>query len=103
MHAQTGDLTNRLGHALDHFARLRELRAINPEYLRRCARCYLKGVCEQCPAKSWTEHGNFDTPVEHLCEMAHTWARYLGWLDENEHGWGIDGWRGRVGRVRDER
>ena len=60
--------------------RLRELRATNPEYLRRCARCFLKGLCEQCPAKSWAEHGTLDTPVEYLCEVAHAQARWLGWL-----------------------
>jgi len=96
--AQTGNVRNRLSHALDHFTRLRELRATNPQYLRRCARCYLKGVCQQCPAKSWTEHGSYDTPVEHLCETAHTWARYLGWLDEDERGWEIEGWRGRLAK-----
>lgn len=39
----------------EFFPRLRELRATNPEYLNRCARCFLKGLCEQCPAKSWQE------------------------------------------------
>ena len=48
------------------------------------ARCFLKGFCEQCPAKSWAESGTLDTPVEYLCEVAHTKARYLGCLDENE-------------------
>ncbi len=67
--------------ALDSFARLAELHAVNPDYLRRCAACILKGLCEQCPAKSWAEHGNLDTPVEYLCEVAHAQARYLGLLD----------------------
>jgi sulfatase maturation enzyme AslB (radical SAM superfamily) len=62
------------------------MRARNPEYLRRCARCFLKGFCEQCPAKSWSEHGNLDTPVEYLCEVAHAQARYMGWLADNAHG-----------------
>ena len=33
------------------------------------------GLCEQCPAKSWSEHGTLDTPVEYHCEMAHAQAR----------------------------
>ena len=75
-----------LREALDSFARLSNLHATNPHYLRRCAVCILKGMCEQCPAKSWAEHGNFDTPVEYLCEGAHAQARYLGWLDDNKQG-----------------
>jgi len=85
-----------LAAALAHFAALRDLRATNPEYLRRCARCFLKGLCEQCPAKSWAEHGTLDTPVEYLCDVAHAQARWLGWLDENEHGWEVMGWKKRV-------
>jgi radical SAM protein with 4Fe4S-binding SPASM domain len=73
--------------ALNRLSNFRDLRAINPEYLRRCARCSLKGLCEQCPAKSWSEHGTLDTPVEYLCEVAHAQARHLGWLGEKERGW----------------
>jgi MoaA/NifB/PqqE/SkfB family radical SAM enzyme len=76
-----------LSKALNSFRYLRELRARNPEYLRRCAACFLKGVCEQCPAKSWAENGTLDTPVEYLCEMNHAMARYLGWLGEKECAW----------------
>jgi len=80
-----------LREALDFFDRLSRLHAANPAYLRRCAVCILKGLCEQCPAKSWGEHGNLDTPVEYLCEVAHAQARYLGWLVEEKYGWEIDG------------
>ena len=65
------------------------MKAINPEYLNRCARCFLKGLCEQCPAKAWEEHGTLDTPVEYLCEVAHAQARYLGMLEAEEHAWEI--------------
>jgi len=44
---------------------LRIMRARNPEYLKGCARCMLHGFCEQCPAKSWIEHGVLDQPVEY--------------------------------------
>jgi MoaA/NifB/PqqE/SkfB family radical SAM enzyme len=73
--------------ALARFSWLDELRATNPEYLERCACCRLKGFCEQCPGKSWSEHGMLDTPVAYLCEVAHAQARYLGWLGGHEHGW----------------
>lgn len=74
----------------EFFPRLRERRATNPDYLQRCARCFLKGLCEQCPAKSWQEHGTLDTPAEYLCEVAHAKARYLGLLGTAERSWKID-------------
>lgn len=93
----TVDLAEKtLAQALDQFSTLREMRATNPEYLRRCARCFLKGLCEQCPAKSWAEHGTYDTPVEYLCDVAHAQARWLGWLSDGEKGWEVAEWRQRV-------
>ena len=80
----------------DAFPRLRTLRASNPDYLARCARCFLKGLCEQCPAKSWAEHGTLDTPVAYLCWVAHAQARYLGLLDEGERAWEVAGWQERI-------
>lgn len=78
------------------FPRLRQTRATNPEYLKRCARCFLKGLCEQCPAKSWSEHGTLDTPVEYLCQVAHAQARYLGLLKDGEQSWQITDWQDRI-------
>jgi len=90
----------------DFFPRLRELKATNPDYLARCARCFLRGLCEQCPAKSWTEHGTLDTPVDYLCRVAHVQGVYLGLLREGEPAWEVSDWRNRVrelaaGRERD--
>ena len=84
----------------EFFPRLREMRATNPDYLNRCARCFLKGLCEQCPAKSWQEHGTLDTPVEYLCDVAHAQARYLGLLGASERAWELERevWRERVAR-----
>lgn len=87
----------RLRYALtEAFPRLRETRATNPEYLRRCAVCFLKGLCEQCPAKSWAESGTLDTPVEYLCEVAHEQARDLGLLEPGESAWDVQDWQPRV-------
>lgn len=72
---------------INFFPKIREIKAANPEYLERCARCFLKGLCDQCPGKSWMEHGTLDTPVEYLCEIAHTQARFLGLLNKNEKSW----------------
>jgi len=86
-----------LKEALARWEGIGSLRAQNPEYLQRCARCFLSGLCEQCPAKSWMEHGNLDTPVEYFCEMSHAQARYLGWLGRDENGWEVMNWRERIG------
>lgn len=81
------------------FPRNKEIRATNTEYLQRCALCFLKGLCEQCPGKSWEEHGTLDTPVEYLCQVAHAQAHYLGLLDENENSWEVMDWRARLQRL----
>jgi radical SAM protein with 4Fe4S-binding SPASM domain len=78
------------------FPQVREMKATHPEYLSRCAQCFLKGLCEQCPGKSWAEHGTLDTPVEYLCEIAHAEARQLGLLAEKEMGWDVKDWRERI-------
>ena len=88
-----GSLTDAL---VNFFPRIREMKAAYPEYLRRCARCFLKGLCEQCPAKSWMEHGTLDTPVEYLCEIAHAQAVELGLIEKGERAWEILDWRERV-------
>jgi radical SAM protein with 4Fe4S-binding SPASM domain len=81
---------------IDVFPRLRERRAENPEYLRRCAVCFLRGLCLQCPARAWTESGTLDTPVEYFCEVAHARARHLGLLGASERGWEVADWQERL-------
>lgn len=78
------------------FPPLKQAKAANPDYLARCARCFLKGLCEQCPANSWTEHGTLDTPVDYLCRMAHAQALDLGLLREGEVAWEVDNWKERI-------
>ena len=82
----------------DFFPQIRQIRANNPEYLRRCAICFLRSLCEQCPAKSWEEHGTLDTPVEYHCQVTHAQARYLGLIDEGEKSWDVPkaDWRARL-------
>lgn len=79
--------------------RLRRLRARDPEYLRRCGRCFLKALCLQCPAKSWAEHGTLDTPVDYFCEITHAQAEALGLLAAGEKAWTVMDWGPRVGRA----
>jgi hypothetical protein len=85
------------------FPLVREMKAAHPEYLARCARCFLKGLCEQCPGKSWTEHGTLDTPAEYFCEIAHAQGRYLGLLRKKELAWEIVDWRQRIRHFSEER
>jgi len=78
------------------FPKTREIKATNSDYLKRCAKCFLKGLCEQCPAKSWMEYCTLDTPVEYFCEIAHAQAKYLGLLKEGEMAWEVKDWRERI-------
>jgi radical SAM protein with 4Fe4S-binding SPASM domain len=80
----------------DFFPKLREMKATNPDYLVRCARCFLKGLCEQCPAKSWMEHGTMDTPVDYLCLVAHARALDIGLIKDKEKAWEVEDWKERV-------
>lgn len=81
------------------FPSLRQLRASNPEYLSRCARCFLADMCGQCPGWSWAEHGTLDTPVDYLCQAAHAQARYLGLLAEEEMAWQVSDWSDRIAHL----
>lgn len=78
------------------FPEIRELKAMNQDYLRRCANCFLKELCDQCPAKSWMEHGTLDRPIEYLCEITHILARSLGFIGPDEFGWEVIEWRQRL-------
>jgi radical SAM protein with 4Fe4S-binding SPASM domain len=69
--------------------RLRDMRSTSRAYLDRCGRCFLKGLCEQCPAKSWAEHGTLDTPVEYFCGIAHAQAVAAGLLRPGEMAWTV--------------
>ncbi len=79
--------------------KLRAVEARNPEYLARCGRCFLKGLCGQCPARSWSEHGTLDTPVEYLCEVTHAQAAAIGILAEGEKAWTVRDGAERVARL----
>lgn len=81
------------------FPRIREILAENPDYLERCANCFIKGLCEQCPAKSWSEHGTLDTPVDYYCAIAHEQARYLGLIEPGESAWEVTNGKERIERV----
>jgi MoaA/NifB/PqqE/SkfB family radical SAM enzyme len=94
---QTGQVRKlSLRDALAQLAAFRNMRATNPDYLARCVRCFLKVLCDQCPGKSWMEHGTLDTPVEYQCQIAHAQALHLGLLAEGENAWEIQDGRERI-------
>jgi radical SAM protein with 4Fe4S-binding SPASM domain len=93
---KTGSLKEAL---INFFPKLRESKATNPDYLARCARCFLKSLCGQCPAKSWAEHGTLDTPVEYDCRVAQAQARDLGLLRKGEHPWEVKNWKERIVQI----
>ncbi len=37
----------------------------------KCGQCELISLCGQCPGWAWLEHGNPESPVEYLCQIAH--------------------------------
>jgi radical SAM protein with 4Fe4S-binding SPASM domain len=76
--------------------RLRPLAASNADYLERCARCFIKALCQSCPAASYAEHGALDAPVEYFCQVAHAQARYLGLLVGEERAWEVEDWKARL-------
>jgi radical SAM protein with 4Fe4S-binding SPASM domain len=76
--------------------KVRQMKANNQDYLDYCANCFIKGLCEQCPAKSWMEHGALDAPVKYHCEITHAQAEFLGLLKENEKAWEIKDWKERI-------
>jgi radical SAM protein with 4Fe4S-binding SPASM domain len=82
----------------EFFPKFAARRAEDPVFLSHCARCCLRGLCEQCPAQSWIEHGTLDTPVEYQCRIAHAHARRLGLLQAGENGWEVTDWPFRLRR-----
>jgi radical SAM protein with 4Fe4S-binding SPASM domain len=85
------------------FPEMRKRRAERSEYIERCGRCLLRGLCEQCPAQSWMEHGVLDAPVEPLCRAAHVQARAIGLLGFRERGWDVADGRARLESFSEER
>ena len=44
------------------------------------------------------EYGVLDKPLEYLCDVAHTQARFLGLLNDGEMGWQVKDERERVSK-----
>ncbi|MBD3386647.1 hypothetical protein GF407_17220 [candidate division KSB1 bacterium] len=84
----------------DYFPDFVERKAHNPTYLQQCAHCVLRGLCVQCPAKSWSEYGTLDTPVDYYCRITHEHAYFLGLMQRGEKGWQIINWHDRINKAK---
>jgi radical SAM protein with 4Fe4S-binding SPASM domain len=83
--------------AIDNFfPKVLAQKAKNSEYLKTCAKCFLKGMCQQCPGRAWGEFGELDRRVPYFCEVTHAEARRLGLLGENERSWEVEEWQQRL-------
>jgi radical SAM protein with 4Fe4S-binding SPASM domain len=57
---------------------LRSVKARSPGTENRCSTCGLRSLCGQCPGWSQVEHGDDETPVAFLCEIAYNRAEAFG-------------------------
>ncbi len=54
------------------FEKIRE-RKVKKDF--KCRNCEIISLCGQCPGWSYLECGNWDTPIEYLCQIAHLRAK----------------------------
>jgi radical SAM protein with 4Fe4S-binding SPASM domain len=83
----------------EFFSSLRKMQAQNSSYIERCGRCFLKSLCEQCPAKAWIESGEIDQPVEYFCRVTHAQAEHLELIHPGESAWKVEDWKERIRRL----
>jgi radical SAM protein with 4Fe4S-binding SPASM domain len=57
--------------------RVRDLRSSRTEFLESCRKCPLINLCMWCPAHSYLETGEMDTPVDYFCRVAHARSRAI--------------------------
>jgi radical SAM protein with 4Fe4S-binding SPASM domain len=81
------------------FPSIRRIKAKNPQYLERCAQCFLYSLCEQCPAVSWMENRRLDGWLEYFCEFTHAQARFIGLLKDGEKSWEVEDWENRLKKM----
>ena len=48
-----------------------EVRSLQAERAVECRTCPVMSLCGQCPAWSYLEHRDLETPVEYLCRLGH--------------------------------
>lgn len=48
-----------------------DVRSLQVEQVSKCKSCAEKSLCAQCPAWSYLEHGDLESPIDYLCELSH--------------------------------
>ncbi len=64
--------------------KVRAMRSRRPELLQNCRSCPIVNLCLWCPAHSYLEIGELDTPIEYFCQVAR--ARAASIQGENKAG-----------------
>lgn len=59
------------------FEKLGDLRNLKRTQNNKCRTCTLGALCGQCPGWSQAVHGDLETPVDFLCEVAHLRANLV--------------------------
>lgn len=59
------------------WAKLGEIRSLKRQQNNQCRTCTLGGICQQCPAWSQVVHGDNETIVDFLCDLAHARAAQI--------------------------
>lgn len=50
--------------------KVRDMRSSRSDFLERCRCCPIVNLCLWCPAHSWLETGEMDTPIDYFCQVA---------------------------------
>ncbi len=80
------------------YPKMRTWEAKDEEFKSTCSNCFLHGLCESCPARSFAEVGHMDRRIDYFCDVAHEEAKGLGLISDNEKAWEVKDWEVRVGR-----
>lgn len=62
---------------IEAFEKLGDLRNLTRKQNNKCRTCTLGALCAQCPGWSQSVHGDLETPVDFLCEVAHLRANLV--------------------------
>lgn len=57
--------------------KIMDMRSNRKEYLDQCHKCPIINLCPWCPAHSYLETGELDTPIKYFCDVAQARARAL--------------------------
>jgi radical SAM protein with 4Fe4S-binding SPASM domain len=68
----------RVKDAFDSFTlKVRDMRSNRKEFLAKCRKCPIINLCMWCPANSYLETGELDTPIEYFCKVAKARAGFF--------------------------